>query len=199
MLARLLLPGGSSKGPVGDRGGGDVEIEVELGKVDRGRPVASERVPDGMLLAAAHEVAPTTPPLELTATLPSGHAPGQSFLVWGPHGPLELAPPPDTQPGSTLRYRLAPPIEFRVEVPPGAEAGSQVSFRKPNGDEVAVAVPEGLVPGDSFEVAPPALMVRVPAGVRPGDFVVFQCGNSWRRARVPDGLGAGHYFAAAPD
>eukprot|EP00406_Dinophysis_acuminata_P060390 CAMPEP_0179269304 /NCGR_PEP_ID=MMETSP0797-20121207/30889_1 /TAXON_ID=47934 /ORGANISM="Dinophysis acuminata, Strain DAEP01" /LENGTH=260 /DNA_ID=CAMNT_0020977617 /DNA_START=101 /DNA_END=880 /DNA_ORIENTATION=+ len=146
-----------------------------------------------------------TPPMELTGKLPETHEPGKSIKIPGPHGPIEVTPPNDAQPGTTLRYRLAPPHEFRIEVPPGAQPGLQAKFRKQNGVEICVPVPPGLKPGDTFEVLPPALMVRVPECVKEGDFVVFRHTmnegggmevTEWCRARVPPGHEPGAYFAA---
>jgi len=144
-----------------------------------------------------------TPPVELSVTLSDKFKPGESFTVQGPLGPIRVEPPPEAEPGMSLRYRLAPRPDFRVQVPPGARPGSEVKFEKADGVEVCVCVPEGLGPGDAFEVTPPALMVKVPEGVNAGDGLVF-CGRQgpngepaeWYRAKLPEGLEAGKYFTA---
>merc|ERR1712039_881475 len=85
------------------------------------------------------------------------------------------------------------------------QPGETATFKRPDGVEVAVTIPPGLKTGDFFEVMPPALMVRVPDGVGPGDFVVFRNTmrsgpngtevTEWCRTRVPDGATQEKYFA----
>merc|ERR1712232_807723 len=100
----------------------------------------------------------------------------------------------------TLKYRLAPPHEFRLRVPPGLKPGGSARFQRPDGVDIAVPVPRNLKPGDTFEVLPPALMVLVPENVKAGEFVVFrntsEPRNTWCRAQVPEGAEPGKYFGA---
>lgn len=146
--------------------------------------------------------AQAVPPCEFAATLSDSYQPGTSFTIQGPLGPIKVNPPPDAKPGMTLRYRLAPTPDFRVQVPPGGKPGSPVTFQRADGVEICVQVPEGHGPGDSFDVTPPALMVRVPDGAEKGDFVVFHgpiAPNQqpeWFRAQVPDGLAPGRFLTA---
>mmetsp|Transcript_61881 Transcript_61881/g.135991 ORF Transcript_61881/g.135991 Transcript_61881/m.135991 type:complete len:243 (-) Transcript_61881:21-749(-) len=150
-----------------------------------------------------------TPPVELLTDLPASYVPGTKVRLRGPHGPIEVEPPAEAQAGQKLRYRLGPRPEYRLQVPPGSGPGSEVTFERADGVEVSVPVPVGLRPGDTFDVSPPALMVRVPEGAASGDFVVFRHSVSaglwvlgsqekteWCRARVPEGLTPGKYFAA---
>merc|ERR1719401_1300347 len=114
--------------------------------------------------------------------------------------------PPDMKPGEVMRWRIAPPHEFRMEVPPDVKPGMEVRFVRPDGIEVMVPVPPNLKPGEFFEILPPALMVRVPQGCGAGDAVVFrheveqtrngQQLTQWLRAIIPNGCPPGSYFAA---
>jgi len=170
--------------------------------------VQAERV-NGPSIGAAGKFeleAMTTSSVEFSAMVPEDHQEGKPLHVLGPHGPIEVTPPPESRPGMTLRYRLAPKPEFKVVVPPGAGPGSQANFKRYDGVEIMVEVPPGLAPGDTFDVSPPALMVRVPDGASPGDLVCFrhsvsQANNNrevteWCHVRVPEGLETGKYFAA---
>jgi len=149
-----------------------------------------------------------TLPVELVATLPADHIPGSRIRMCGPHGRMEVDSPAAAQPGEKIKYLLGPTPEYSVEVPPGASPSTRVRFRRADGVEVCVPIPPSKRPGQRFEVTPPALMVQVPEGALPGDFVVFRhsLGSSgkgvateeteWCRARVPEGLRPGNYFAA---
>jgi len=141
-----------------------------------------------------------TRPVEFSVSLPQNHEPGTKLRVPGPHGTVEVLPPPETKPGETIRYRLAPRPEFQIEVPPGATSGAPVRFERADGIEVSVTVPPEHRPGDIFEVTPPALMVQVPANAVACDQVIFRSGSGldteWFRAQVPAGLAPGMYFAA---
>mmetsp|Transcript_11774 Transcript_11774/g.42104 ORF Transcript_11774/g.42104 Transcript_11774/m.42104 type:complete len:152 (-) Transcript_11774:146-601(-) len=136
-----------------------------------------------------------------------GWAPGMPFRAYGPQGPICLQVPPDATPGTMLRYQLAPKPEYRIEVPPGAGPGSVMTFKKRNGEECQVVVPQEVDAGETFEVTPPSLMVRVPENATPGDFVRFSravCpeddGKASRieffRSPIPAGILPCMYFAA---
>merc|ERR1719210_3044057 len=138
--------------------------------------------------------------MEFTTKLSDDWEPGKPVRFQGPHSPIEVDAPKDAKPGMTLRYRLAPHYEFRAEVPPDVKAGEEALFIRPDGVTIAVRVPDNLKAGDIFEILPPALMVRVPEGVSPGDAVVFRHefpgGGEWLRTKVPPVLTPGKYFAA---
>jgi len=141
-------------------------------------------------------------PCEFAATLSDQYQKGQTFTIPGPCGPIKVEPPEDAEPGSTLRFRLAPTPDFRVQVPPGGKPGDSVTFQRADGVEISVQVPEGHGPGDSFDVTPPALMVRVPEGAGKGDWLAFHfpCNPDqqpdWFRAQVPVGLAPGKFITA---
>jgi len=143
-----------------------------------------------------------TAPIQLQVNLGMDYQPGQKVIAQGPHGPIQMEPPADVKPGTTLTARLAPPPDIRIHVPPGLKAGSEMKFQRSDGVTIAVRVPKGMGPGDHFDVTPPCLMVKMPEGAKPGDFVVFPNDNGnerqWCRARIPDAQGAiSHgYFAA---
>jgi len=170
--------------------------------------VQSERVqgpiigPDGKF----EREALTTLAVEFTADLPLEYEEGQTLRVIGPHGPVEVRPPPGAQPGSSHVYRLAPKPEFRVVAPPGVQSGMSMTFKQSNGIQISIQVPPNVGPGEAFTVNPPVLMVRVPDEAQAGDVVCFRnivrrTGDNrevteWCRARVPEGLQPGKYFAA---
>lgn len=146
-----------------------------------------------------------TPPVELSHMLPQDYQPGQMVRMHGPHGIVEVDAPENAAPGVVVRFRLAPKPEFRIQVP--SDAPNVVKFKRADGIEVAVGVPGNLMPGDHFEVTPPALMVKVPDGAQAGDYVMFRhsLGNGadnameqtvWLRSKVPESLYPGQYFAA---
>mmetsp|Transcript_2484 Transcript_2484/g.7930 ORF Transcript_2484/g.7930 Transcript_2484/m.7930 type:complete len:292 (+) Transcript_2484:58-933(+) len=203
--------------------GSDTEREAELPLLGHGGvfPGANHVQDLGSLAVDAERVDPpgiggagrerefealATAPVELSAQLPANYRQGRPVQMRGPHGPVEVIPPEDVQPGAQMTYRLAPPPEFRVEVPPGCGPGAQVQFERSDGVEVCVKVPPGVHAGDVFEVTPPSLMVRVPEGAVAGDRVVFRHSigagrggreeSEWCRAQVPRGVRPGAYFAA---
>lgn len=143
-----------------------------------------------------------SPPGTLEVHVPQDHKFGDRVLMHGPHGPMIARLPAEAQPGTTFRYPLKPTPEFRMEVPPGRSPGDSVKFRRSNGEEIEVDVPVGLVPGDNFDVSPPSLIIQVPEEAGPGDDVLFSVdgcslpGSGWYRAKVPDKLKLGRYFAA---
>lgn len=147
-------------------------------------------------------------PIMMEIDVPNGNWDREKpFMARGPGGPIRVHLPPDARPGTKVTCKLAPKPEFRVQVPPGAKPGWIIKFQKANGEEVAVGVPPGLQPGDTFDVTPPALMVRVPENAKPGDGVVFtqitgirKDGTGGRRevfrARVPEGCQPLDHFSA---
>jgi len=148
--------------------------------------------------------ASATPPCEFCAHLPNTFQPGRPFTVIGPLGPVTVNPPEYALPGMSLRYRLAPKPAHRLKVPAGRRAGDELTFRRPeDGVELSALVPEGLLPGDTFDITPPALMVKVPEDAEAGDLVVF-CEpppangrpQEWFRARIPKGVAANQYMTA---
>jgi len=144
-----------------------------------------------------------SPPGMLEVYVPEDHKQGERVLMHGPHGKFIARLPAEAQPGTTFRYPLKPMPEFRMEVPPGRRPGDTVKFQRSDGEEIEIDVPEGLAPGDTFDVSPPALIIQVPEEARPGEHVLFlaEGGASmpevgWYRAKVPDRLKLGRYFAA---
>jgi len=154
-----------------------------------------------------------TLPCEFCSTLSNNYEPGTAFLVQGPFGPVRVIPPKGAKPGMSLRYRLAPKPDFRVQVPEGAKPGDQVRFERDDGVQVSATVPPNCEPGSFFEVLPPALMVKVPEGIAAGCMLYFRSASRartknsmggsadilpelWYRARVPVGLQAGRYLSA---
>jgi hypothetical protein len=148
--------------------------------------------------------ASATPPCEFCAHLPNTFQPGRPFTVIGPLGPVTVEPPEYALPGMSLRYRLAPRPAHRLHVPAGSSAGDELTFQRPeDGVEVSVFVPEGLFPGDTFDITPPALMVKVPTDTEGGDLVVFSGPpatdghpQEWFWARVPQGMAPNQYMTA---
>mmetsp|Transcript_9232 Transcript_9232/g.21644 ORF Transcript_9232/g.21644 Transcript_9232/m.21644 type:complete len:235 (+) Transcript_9232:26-730(+) len=156
----------------------------------------------------------STPPIEFTICVPPTKNPGvttqRKVKVHGPHGAFDVTLPEDAVEGATLKYRLAPPPEYRIEVPPDAKPGSEARFMRKDGVEVSVVVPEGHGPGDFFEVTAPVHMVLVPDGVKPGVGLIFRIIGSdvigedgvsrqvqeCCRAVLPAGVDPGSYFPA---
>lgn len=171
---------------------------------DNPNTVQAERLGPGSranLGVEAHAMWPT----DIELLVPEKHQKGDKIAAQGPHGRVEFDVPDGLQPGTTFRYRLKAAPEFRIEVPPNALPGSSVAFNRPDGVRIMIEVPAGKKPGEQFDVTPPALMVLVPEGVQPGDFVTFclRAPNSrddslaeWFRAPVPQELQLGKYFAA---
>mmetsp|Transcript_13191 Transcript_13191/g.27592 ORF Transcript_13191/g.27592 Transcript_13191/m.27592 type:complete len:268 (-) Transcript_13191:8-811(-) len=143
-------------------------------------------------------VAKAVPPTELTVKVPEDFVQGGAIKATGPFGEVSLRPPPGVQQGESICFRLAPPCQFRVTVPPWAKGGYQARFHLEDGDEVSVKVPNGLQPGDSFEVLPPAMMVKLPEKCQPNDRIIFwseakgsRCPEGWYRFRMPQGFSPG--------
>ena len=60
-----------------------------------------------------------------------------------------------------------------VKVPENVKPGASVMFYSPDGVRLHGVVPRGKEAGEDFEVIPPAVMVQVPAGAKPGDTLVL--------------------------
>ena len=138
------------------------------------------------------------PPSQLTVKVPEDFVQGKTIKTKGPFGEVSLKPPPGVKPGESICFRLSPPCQFRVTVPPWAKGGYQARFHLEDGEEVSVKVPEGLRGGDTFEVLPPAMMVKLPMGLEPNDRVIFwspskgsRCPEGWYRFRMPQGFPPG--------
>lgn len=165
----------------------------------------AELIDEELLDHIQAKMALATPPIELVAYLPDDHEPGTAIQMMGPHGPVSFVPPESIRPGEKVCYRLAPPPEFRIEVPCYASPGTMVEFERSDGLLVSVMVPPGFGPGDTFDVTPPSVLVRVPDDPLPGDKVIFQIPHDsgfvgrreapWCRATVPFPATAGTYFA----
>merc|ERR1719189_687648 len=139
-------------------------------------------------------------PNEIELTIPMEWKVGDKVAAAGPHGRVLFDLPEGVTPGTTMRFRLKPAPDLRIEVPPGLSAGSPMTFEKSDGTRISINVPPGKRPGDFFEVSPPALMVLVPEEVMAGETVVFCMPappvGQWFKAQVPEDLQLGKYFAA---
>jgi len=155
----------------------------------------------------AYLLALATPPVEFDVVVPDNVAPGETFYVRGPHGKISVVAPQDRRARLwPIKCRLAPLPDLCILIPPRHKAGDLIRHMRDDGVEIAVPVPEGLQAGDTLEVTPPVLMVSVPGGAKGGDVVVFQAvgpifsscdrGSEYCRARVPQGVKEGEYFAA---
>jgi len=170
---------------------------VDLG--DRGATVNSELVRTGMSDLSRAKEAFATLPVEFTMTLSQEYKAGDMVTIIGPHGRMQVQPPPGAEPGANVRYRLGPRPDFEIRVPAGSGPGKEVKFVRKDGVSVAATVPDGMRPGDVFGVLPPAVMVLVPEGAEPGDPVVFRALGgppAYCRAYIPPGMRPGKYFAA---
>lgn len=137
-------------------------------------------------------------PSIIELAVPADWKAGDKVPAAGPHGRIHFDLPEGCQAGAALRFHLKPAADLRVQVPPGVPAGAPMTFERPDGTRICINVPLGKKPGDHFEVTPPALMVLVPEEVNAGDVVVFCMPSSsqWFKARVPENLQLGRYFAA---
>jgi len=162
--------------------------------------VCAERYePDSMPKNHAH----TAIEIDINVELTQDPSDGELVRTQGPHGPIDVPAPPNSKAGQTFQCRLKPPAELKVTVPPGF-TGSSMIFEVDGGSKIAVSVPSGKKPGDVLYVRPPALLVRVPEGVKTGEFVAFTVRGGdgdkskaeWFRARVPKALQFGYYFTA---
>lgn len=139
-------------------------------------------------------------PSDIELAVPKDWKAGDKVAAAGPHGRIHFDLPEECTPGVSLRFRLKPAPDLRVEVPPGVPAGAPMTFERPDGTRIQIAVPVGKKAGEMFEVTPPALMVLVPEEVKAGDIVVFGMPapplGTWFKAKVPETLQLGRYFAA---
>lgn len=139
-------------------------------------------------------------PSDIELAIPNDWKAGDKVAAAGPHGRIHFDLPEECTPGTSLRFRLKPAPDMRVEVPTGVPPGAPLTFERPDGTRIQIAVPANKKPGDHFEVTPPALMVLVPEEVKAGDTVVFGLPapplGTWFKATVPDNLQLGRYFAA---
>lgn len=167
-------------------------IVVECQRIPTRRNLFSAR-PDG----SVEPEAVALPPSVLVATLPADFQPGQAVLALGRHGPLEITPHSDERPGATIRYLVKPEPEFEIDLPANSTPGKPLRFAREDGTVICVTVPFFTEPGQTIQVSPPVLMVRVPDGVKSGDYVVFKSTETtWWRAKVPEQLKFGSFFAA---
>lgn len=138
----------------------------------------------------------TTPPVRLELTICALHEPGRPVRVQGPHCIFETNVPDDAAPGDSMMYYLGPLPEYEVTVPPHNTPGSYVNITRDDGSSIRVSVPPDCMPGDTFCVEPPVLMVKVPEDCGEGDDVYFIRNGGWLRAKVPSTLRPGGYFPA---
>lgn len=171
-----------------------------------GNTVQAERTSPNSQLNLGIE-ARVFPATEVEINVPQNHQAGDVLSVQGPDGSVKLILPAGVEPGTVFRHRIKAEPEYRIEVPQGASPGSALTFARADGIRISIAVPPNLRPGDMFDVSPPALMVLVPEGLQPGDYVVFSSekvpgfmmggeATQWFRARIPEQLQLGRYFAA---
>jgi len=115
----------------------------------------------------------------------------------GPHGAHWVPLPAGALPGQRVKHRLGPERTAKVTLPSDACEGRASTVQLPCGAAVSIEVPEGKRPGDTVEVSPPVVMVRIPRVASPGDIITFAMpGTSeLRTARVPENVFAGDYFA----
>jgi hypothetical protein len=146
-----------------------------------------------------------TPPVEFKCQVPKDWEPGTRITIQGPHGPLWVEPPPNAEAGTSFSWKLAPPPDYKVEVPPDGKPGGSIVHRRSDGVDISFTVPKGAKPGNIFDVSPPSLMVQVPTSCAPKDQIIFRApapkgkddeDAEWFRARIPDGISPGYYFAA---
>eukprot|EP00933_Yihiella_yeosuensis_P061141 TRINITY_DN63967_c0_g1_i1.p1 TRINITY_DN63967_c0_g1~~TRINITY_DN63967_c0_g1_i1.p1 ORF type:complete len:261 (-),score=49.21 TRINITY_DN63967_c0_g1_i1:171-953(-) len=165
----------------------------------RSTVVDCERVEQGE--ARLEVEAPACPPAAIRTRVPDDFKPGETITVEGPHGPVQVPPPPEARLGGYVTFRLAPPAQFRAKVPPGKGPGDSLLHTMKDGTRIELPIPPGVEVGETFEVGPPSAMVKVPDGVTCGTAVVFkdpsdEFSSEWLRAKVPYGLKPGDYFSA---
>lgn len=164
--------------------------------------VPAEPVVDFAAASREQETSAMPAPVKMEIAVPTSNWDrSKPFVAHGPSGPINVHLPQDAVPGSKLICKLAPKPEYRIRVPPEARPGGTIRIPKKNGEEIDVVVPPGLQPGDTFDVFPPAVMVRVPDNAKPGDYVVFRKEGSGSkkelfRARIPEGCQPWDHFSA---
>jgi len=143
--------------------------------------------------------APTALPQDLHFVVPAKEhliqgTDRRTVCVKGPHGPIMVELPEDAAPGEQRTWRLGPTGQ-QVAVPEGACEGSQIDCEI-EGKMMKINVPIGKLPGETFEVVPPALVVMIPQGSEPGDMLEF-VGLHGELLKVPspDGMKPGQYFS----
>lgn len=142
--------------------------------------------------------AKTTQPQEMHFIAPQDCTPGNPVCLHGPHGdPIMVPMPEGAQPGKPCSIYLGPKSVFSVVVPEGAFPGSVVIFTmEDDGEMLTTIVPPGKMPGDSFDIVPPVLLIQVPHGCKGGDEVVYTTpAGAPAVVQVPLGFSAGHYFS----
>jgi len=139
-------------------------------------------------------------PSDIELSVPKDWKAGDKVPAAGPHGRIHFELPQNCTPGTNMRFRLKPAPDMRVEVPQGIPPGRPMVFERQDGTRIQICVPPGKRPGETFEVTPPALMVLVPEEAKEGDLLVFCLPGpplgQWFKARVPESLQLGRYFAA---
>lgn len=138
-------------------------------------------------------LAPVAPPQDLHFLVPEVLL-QRSVCVSGPHGPIMVELPEDALPGEQRTWRLGPDGQ-QVLIPDGMTEGMTIECEL-EGRIVQAVVPAGKVPGDSFEVVPPALVVMIPQGACPGDTLEFPgLDGEPLKVPAPEGLLPGQYFS----
>jgi len=126
------------------------------------------------------------PSMTLSVVVPANS--DRFITVEGPDYEMQVPLPSGKQPGEVVEINFDAP-EYKVTVPPGFKGGERLLYRDPLGFPLEFPIPVGHGPGDTFKVAPPTMLVKVPKYAQRGDVVVFQgCGewaSCWLSARVP--------------
>lgn len=138
----------------------------------------------------------TAPPQILHFVLPEKHRPGMQVCIQGPHGPMHIMVSEGMEPGQQCTMRLQPQDVLNVTVPDDAKPGDLIVFEAVNGEMQRVQVPLDIAPGETFEVAPAAVMVERPHTSRSCDKVKFELPDGTVKVtNIPWGVQPGHYFA----
>jgi len=162
------------------------------------RHAKSRMMPDDGGDRPALKHAKTTQPQEMHFIAPQDCTPGNPVCLHGPHGdPIMVPMPEGAEPGKPCSIYLGPKSAFSVVVPEGAFPGSVVIFTmEDDGEMLTTIVPPGKMPGDSFDIVPPVLLIQVPHGCKGGDEVVYTTpAGTPAVVQVPLGFAAGHYFS----
>eukprot|EP00929_Paragymnodinium_shiwhaense_P018683 TRINITY_DN12982_c0_g1_i3.p1 TRINITY_DN12982_c0_g1~~TRINITY_DN12982_c0_g1_i3.p1 ORF type:complete len:192 (+),score=7.83 TRINITY_DN12982_c0_g1_i3:66-641(+) len=169
------------------------------------RDVELGRSPESDSEGAGDEVARvfqarTARPLMLEFVVPPNCAAGELISLAGPFGrPVPFTLPAGVRPGDRVATKLGPPGAVTVTVPDGAYPGQKVTVQRQDGSRLDVVIPAGLAPGATFDVSPPGVLVEVPRGAMPGDFVELATPRLCRRKRtvLPEGCRPGDVLAVA--